>query len=423
MQHIYRFFLLLLGFLGVQATSHAQTGPIAQGKPKFLGNIYSNAQAPGFTNYWNQVAPENGGKWGSVESTRDVMNWTELDAAYKLAKDNNYPFRMHVLVWGNQQPAWIETLSDAEQLEEIQEWFAAVAQRYPAIDLLEVVNEPINDPPTSAGNGGGNYAKALGGSGASGWEWILKSFRLARQYFPNTKLMINEFSLTNSTTRTNTYVNIINLLKAENLIDAVGVQGHYFSTRNIPSATITSNLNLIAATNLPIYITEMDIDDRVGTQAPANQTAADQYQLDEYKRIFPLFWEHPSVRGVTLWGYRTGMWRTDQGAILIRTNGTERPALTWLRTYVASTLTSSKEEEIAGLQFYPNPVTHQRLTITGLERKSQISVLDLKGALLKKLEVKGNKGQEEIALNLPAGMYILQVQQDDSFATRKIVVQ
>jgi endo-1,4-beta-xylanase len=238
MQHIYRFFLLLLGFLGVQATSYAQTGPLAQGKPKFLGNIYSNDQAPGFANYWNQVAPENGGKWGSVESTRDVMNWNELDAAYKLAKDNNYPFRMHVLVWGNQQPAWIENLSEAEQLEEIREWFAAVAQRYPAIDLLEVVNEPTNDPPrklNASDQGSGNYIGALGGNGASGWEWVLRSFRLAREYFPNTKLMINEFSLTSSATRTNTYITIINLLKAENLIDAVGIQGTTF----LPEAFLT----------------------------------------------------------------------------------------------------------------------------------------------------------------------------------------
>ncbi|GGK88734.1 endo-1,4-beta-xylanase [Rufibacter glacialis] len=424
MPHLYRLFLLTLAFCGLQATSHAQTGPIAQGKPKFLGNIFSSAQLPGFNQYWNQVVPENAGKWGSVENTRDVMNWTELDAAYKLAKDNGYPFRMHVLVWGNQQPAWIETLSSAEQLEEIKVWFEAVAQRYPAIDFLEVVNEPINDPPTTPGSGGGNYAKALGGSGASGWEWVVASFRLARQYFPKTtKLMINEYSLTNSSSRAATYVGIINLLKAENLIDAVGIQGHYFSTKGIANPTLTSNLNLIAATNLPIYITEMDIDDRAGTQPPANQTVADQYQLDEYKRIFPLFWEHPSVRGITLWGYRPGMWRTEQGANLIRSNGEERPALTWLRAYVAATLTASKEEALPTWQVYPNPVTQQRLIFTGLGKKSLLSIVDMKGTLLKKMEVKGLAAQEEIALDLPPGMYILRVQQGDLVATRKVVVQ
>ena len=55
--------------------------PIAQGKPKWLGNIYSSAQVTDFTEYWNQVTPENAGKWGSVEGTRDVFNWGQLDAA------------------------------------------------------------------------------------------------------------------------------------------------------------------------------------------------------------------------------------------------------------------------------------------------------------------------------------------------------
>jgi endo-1,4-beta-xylanase len=116
--------------LVVRSLSAVDT-PLAQGKPKFLGSAHSGPQATNFLAYWNQVVPENAGKWGSVESTRDSMNWTELDTAYHLAKNNGLPFRYHILVWGNQQPTWIESLPQAEQLEEIQEWFAAVAQRYP----------------------------------------------------------------------------------------------------------------------------------------------------------------------------------------------------------------------------------------------------------------------------------------------------
>ena len=45
-------------------------GPIAEGKEKWLGNIYSSPQIENFTSYWNQVTPENAGKWESVEGTR-----------------------------------------------------------------------------------------------------------------------------------------------------------------------------------------------------------------------------------------------------------------------------------------------------------------------------------------------------------------
>jgi endo-1,4-beta-xylanase len=310
--------------------------PIAFGKPKFLGGVSSPAQNLNFNAYFNQVTPENGGKWGSVEGARDVMSWGQLDTAYNLAKNNTLPgpnpgdppvpyplpFRMHTLVWGNQQPGWIESLSTAEQREEIEEWFAAVAARYPGIDHIDVVNEPLHDPP--AGPGNGNYIEALGGPGATGWDWVIEAFRLARQHFPNAQLGINEFSVTNNTTDMMRYIQIVNLLKAENLIDTVGVQGHAFSTRpNIPMSTHVANLNLLAATGLPIYVTELDIDG-----------PTDEVQLADYQRIFPVFWEHPGVRGITLWGYRPGHWRTAQGAYIVHEQGAERPAMVWLKGYV-----------------------------------------------------------------------------------------
>ena len=57
-------------------------------------------------------------------------------------------------------------------------------------------------------------------------------------------------------------------------------------------------------------------------------------QLADYQRIFPAFWEHPAVRGITLWGYRPGHWRSAQGAFIVLANGAERPAMQWLIDYV-----------------------------------------------------------------------------------------
>ena len=302
--------------------------PIATGEPKFLGGVYSPTQVVNFTAYWNQVTPENAGKWGSVESVRDSMNWTELDRAYALARDNGFPFRLHTLIWGNQQPAWIESLPTAEQREEIEEWFAALAARFPDIEFIDVVNEPLHDPPD--GPGDGNYINALGGSGATGWDWVLEAFRLARTHFPHSKLGINEFSVTNSTTDMMRYVEIVRLLQSEGLIDTIGVQGHAFSTRpNIPMQTHIDNLDLAATTGLPIHVTELDIDG-----------PTDEVQLADYQRIFPVFWNHPAVQGITLWGYRPGHWRTAQGAYIALANGAERPALRWLKDYAGNTTTA-----------------------------------------------------------------------------------
>ncbi|WP_115557232.1 endo-1,4-beta-xylanase [Xanthomonas campestris] len=303
----------------------AQAAPLAAGASKFLGSAYGPQQAPGFTQYWNKLTPENAGKWGSVEAVRDQMDWSGLDTAYNFAKANGMPFQMHVLVWGNQQPEWIKHLPPAEQRREIEQWFAAVAQRSPDIDLLEVVNEPLNDPPSKDDNGGGNYLQALGGNGASGWEWVLQSFRLGRQQFPRARLMINDYSITNSPQATQRYLQIVQLLQREQLVDAIGVQEHAFETTpNVAMSVHRANLDTLASTGLPIYITEFDLDG-----------PSDAQQVASYQRVFPVFWEHPAVAGITLWGYRPGLWRDKEAAYLIRADGSERPALAWLRDYVA----------------------------------------------------------------------------------------
>ncbi|QKG55348.1 endo-1,4-beta-xylanase [Hymenobacter sp. BRD128] len=339
--------------------------PLATGKSKYLGCAYSAAQSPNFTRYWNAVTPENGGKWGSVEGTRGTFNWADLDSAYNRATRSGSVFRMHNLIWGAQQPTWIAGLPAADQLAEIKIWFAAVAARYPKIDFIDVVNEPINTPPTglvtigsNAGSvdpNGGAYINALGGTGTTGYDWIITAFQLARQYFPTARLMVNEYSVENSATRAATYATIINLLKSRNLIDGVGIQGHAFSTAGQSAATINGNVATLAATGLPLYVTEYDTDG-----------LDDAVQLAEYQRVFPLFWENPNVKGVTLWGYRPGHWRTAQGAPLVNADATERPSLVWLRNYIKNTPLDTKAASAAtaGIFLYPNPAQGGRVSLS-----------------------------------------------------------
>ena len=91
--------------------------------------------------------------------------------------------------------------------------------------------------------------------------------------------------------------------------------------------THRANLDRLAATGLPIHITELDV--------PGND---DPVQLANYQRIFPVFWEHPAVEGITLWGYHQNThWRRASGDWLMYANGAQRPALTWLVAYVENT--------------------------------------------------------------------------------------
>jgi uncharacterized repeat protein (TIGR02543 family) len=313
---------------------------LAAGKNRFLGQVYSPSQKPGLVETWNKITPENSGKWGSVEATRDVMNWTALDEAYRAAKDNGYRFQFHCLVWGNQAPGWISALPPADQLAEINEWFAAVAARYPDIDYVEVVNEPLHNlpdggTPPEGGSPRANYIAALGGAGTTGWDWVIQSFELARQYFPRAQLMLNDFNIVGNSTKTTQYLAIVNLLRDRGLIDIIGMQGHSFSTTNRSAAQLRSSLDTLAATGLPLQITELDIDGAVLIDGVYVQD--DERQRSEYARIVPVFWEHPAVMGVTLWGWRPGLWRNTEKAYLVEADGSERPAFVWLRDYVSGT--------------------------------------------------------------------------------------
>jgi len=325
--------------------AYTRTGPpLATGKAKFLGSAWSPGNASlNFGAYWNQVTPENGGKWGSVEGTRGVFNFDQAHQAEAAARATpGGVFKWHVLFWGNQQPTWIYDLPPDQQLLEINNWLAAIAANFPSIDQIDVVNEALHDPPdktssgnTTAGGGSGGYKEALGGDGVTGYDWIINAFTLARQYFQNSKLILNDYSITNSDQTTTNYLNIIKLLQDRGLIDAIGVQAHAFEYNYNDlansAATHARNLARLGATGLPVYATEFDVD---GVDAVFG-VQDDALQLARYQALFPVFWESPAVKGITMWGYvQNSHWRSAQGAWLMYTNGAERPALQWLVNYV-----------------------------------------------------------------------------------------
>ncbi|WP_049773100.1 endo-1,4-beta-xylanase [Truepera radiovictrix] len=300
---------------GVRAELLSINGRTCTPRERFVGNIWPNdtQDDPTFATYWNQVTPENAGKWGSVEAERGVMKWTDLDRAYAYAKEQAFPFRLHTLVWGSQQPAWLAGLSQAEQLEALESWMRQLAERYPDIDFIDVVNEPLHETPS--------YKEALGGDGATGWDWVIRAFELARAYFPEAELHLNDYNILFRRESTEQYLEIVALLQERGLIDGIGEQGHFLERTDLQ--TLRENLDLLAATGLPIYITELDVN-----------FANDAQQANRLAELFPVFWEHEAVAGVTFWGYKENqIWRTD--AYLLRADGSERPALVWLRCYLA----------------------------------------------------------------------------------------
>jgi endo-1,4-beta-xylanase len=279
---------------------------------KFVGNITTSGQVrDDFVEYWDQITPENEGKWGSVEGTRNQMNWSGLDRAYAYAKMHGIPFKQHTFVWGSQQPNWLGGLSQADQKTEVEEWIRLYCERYPDTALIDVVNEP---PPHTTPV----YLEAIGGAGASGYDWIVQAFKWTKQYCPNAILMMNDYNNIEYGGDNERFLQIVERIRSAGApIDALGAQAH--DAHKLSASVVQGFIDKLSATGLPVYITEYDID-----------VADDAQQRKIMEEQFTLFWNDERVAGITLWGYVVGAtWRPNTG--LKTADGMERPALTWLR--------------------------------------------------------------------------------------------
>lgn len=310
---------------------------LSKNPDKFLGNITTRGSVNGggieYSTLWNQITPENESKWASCEGSRNNFNWGGCDNAYNYAKNHNFPFKFHTLVWGSQFPSWFKNLSKEERYKEIVEWMDAVKKRYPNLDMIDVVNEAITghqaDTPL--------FIEALGGTGKSGYDWIIKAFEMAAERWPNAILIYNDF---------NTFqwqkAEFIALVKALRdygaPIDAYGCQSHDLTDMGL-SAFKSAMSEIQTALKIPMYSTEYDIG-----------TSDDAKQLQQYKDQIKYMWEQPYVAGVTLWGYIYGAtWTTDGNSGIIR-NGVDRPAMTWLREYMASDAAKTAKSPFPGMK-------------------------------------------------------------------------
>jgi endo-1,4-beta-xylanase len=401
-------------------------GPaLATGQFKFIGCGWDGSDA-NFTKYWNQLTPGNAGKFGSVATTANPSqwNWASLDAAYNYAISNHLIFKDHCLIWGKQQPAWITNsgLDSAQQADAIEQWIRLVGERYPEMDMVDVVNEPL------AGHNPAPYRAALGGNGSTGWDWVIWAFQKARDYMPDTKLLLNDYGIINSNSATTSYLQIINLLKDRSLIDDIGVQGHRFELETADTSVMRKNLDRLAATGLPVYISEFDLGNLGNSGTPD-----DDQQLQLYKKIFPVLWKHPGVKGITFWGYIEGqMWQSS--TYLVRYNGTARPALLWLAEYIqdnptgvnetASVLPSNYELD----QNFPNPfnpVTNIRYSIVK-PSKVTLKILDMLGRevqiLVNAVQAPGQYTVPFNARDITSGVYLYQLSANNYMETKKLIL-
>ena len=312
---------------------------LAENASKFVGNITTNGQVRSdFGQYWNQITAENECKWASVEGTRGRYNFTGCKNAYNWAKQNGGYFKFHALLWGSQYPNWLNGLGVDDTKTAIMNWFDEVKKEFPDLDMIDVVNEAIrtgnnqyhSDYPKT------NIIQAMGGDNGN-YTFIVNAFKEARKRWPNAVLIYNDYNTVQW--QKNEGIDLINKIKQGGApVDAYGLQAHDMQVGGggnngtgangscLPLSQLKSAIEEIwTKTQTPMFISEYDI-----------ATTDDNDQKNCYEQQISYFMENEHIAGITIWGYIYGSTWTSGGNSGIIRDGKDRPAMTWLKSYLPS---------------------------------------------------------------------------------------
>lgn len=240
---------------------------------------------------YNSVTPENAMKFGPIHPAPTTYSFADADTIVGLAVANGMKVHGHVLLWHNQQPAWLTagTPTRASLLAALKGHIETVVGRYAGrVTSWDVANEMIADD--------ANGLRESFWTTIVGPDVIDSAFAWAKRRDPNAKLYLNDFSVEGINAKSTALLALANRLKAAGIpIDGVGFQAHFLVTA--PSAAaITSNINRFVAAGFDVRFTELDVRLADGTDGLATQASI-------YGSVVDVCRAQPRCTAVTSWGF------------------------------------------------------------------------------------------------------------------------
>ena len=227
---------------------------------------------------FNSVVHENAMKWYSNERKQGVQNFKNADIMLDWADQNGLLTRGHCVYWGrdNLVPKWQKGISDDELREKLEERAKIYMTRFSSLKEHDINNEMVHCT---------YYKKRLG---PNIWKQM---FDWCHEFDENALLYVNDYSIL-SGGDTGKYVKQIEgFLKSGMNVGGIGVQGH-FGGGKINPTSIKKKLDQLGQFNLPIKITEFDVNSQ-----------DEKRKAESIATLYITAFAHPSVEGIYMWGF------------------------------------------------------------------------------------------------------------------------
>jgi len=269
--------------------------------------FFRNPEAPESRKYlamlkanFNAAVHEASLKWRHTEKNAGgKADYSDADRMLAWCEANGIRVRGHCIFWAVPRfvQTWVKALDDAALRTAIERRAKEVTSRYRGrIGEYDVNNEMMRS----------SYYRGRLGEGI-----VADMARWAREVDPDARLYVNDYGVLQSGGATYAR-HIRGLLDRGILIGGIGIQGHCGG--GMSAAKVKATLDTLAQFNLPIKITEFDMNTR-------DEEAKERGLETLYRVAFA----HPAVDGIFMWGFWAGShWRP--AAALWRRDWTPTPA-------------------------------------------------------------------------------------------------
>lgn len=244
---------------------------------------------------FSSLTPENVMKFEPIHPERDRYNFTDADSLVTFAQDNKMKVRGHTLVWHRQLPNWINQGNfTSDELKAIlkDHIYKVVGHYRGKVFAWDVVNEAIADDGSLRDT---IWLQKIGP------EYINLAFQWAHEADPDARLFYNDYGGEGVGKKSDAIYDLVQKMLQRGVpINGVGLQMHIGLKDAPPSSDVAVNIRRLAALNLEVHITEMDVKIQDGTGTESEKLTA---QAKVYQDMLGVCLSERNCKAFVLWGF------------------------------------------------------------------------------------------------------------------------